>query len=420
MMFLTREILPILRRSAPAPFRVVIAGRRPDATVRRLAELDGVEVVPDPPTLAPYYARADVAIVPVRSGAGTRIKILEAFSFGVPVVSTEMGAEGLELTGGTDLLFGDTAEAFAAACLDLMRDPAVRDALWRAASRVRGAVWARRLRAVLRQVHPARTRPGRGPHRGCDRNGQPEGPQGCHDQRGTRHHHALHRAGGRSAKRELRLGAGCRAAAAADRPRGGRADRRAVRQIPGGALPPDADRLRAGARAGRGAEPDQAARIRAPAGPGGGSGSGGAAAALGRLPERAVRRRPASSARHRRTSAGVEPGQRAAPVWSAAIWPGICARRPAAAAAICAGLPARDVPALRLGVPRLGAHHGRRGRRRHGGRQRADGHVLPAPRGGRRIGRRFGLHARPGREQPVGRAGRGRSGLCRPGQLDHA
>ncbi|HST74258.1 MAG TPA: glycosyltransferase family 4 protein, partial [Acetobacteraceae bacterium] len=113
MLFFTREILPILRRSAPAPFRVVIAGRRPDAEIQALAELDGVDVVADPPALAPYSAEADVAIVPVRSGAGTRIKILEAFSFRVPVVSTELGAEGLELSGGTDLLFSDSAEDFA-------------------------------------------------------------------------------------------------------------------------------------------------------------------------------------------------------------------------------------------------------------------------------------------------------------------
>jgi polysaccharide biosynthesis protein PslH len=156
MMFLAREILPILRRSAPAPFRVVIAGRRPNAAVRRLAELDGVEVVPDPPTLTPYYAQADVAIVPVRSGAGTRIKILEAFSFGVPVVSTEMGAEGLELTGGTDLLFGDTAEAFAGACLDLMRDPDLRDRLSaRGFAVFEDRFGPDRLRKVLRQIHPA-------------------------------------------------------------------------------------------------------------------------------------------------------------------------------------------------------------------------------------------------------------------------
>jgi len=156
-LFFTREILPILRRAAPAPFRVVIAGRRPDARMRGLAELDEVDVVPDPPTLAPYYAEADVAIVPVRSGAGTRIKILEAFSFRVPVVSTVMGAEGLELAGGTDLLFGDSAEEFAAACLDLMRDPALRDRL--AAHGL--AVFEERfgpdrLRTVFRQLHPER------------------------------------------------------------------------------------------------------------------------------------------------------------------------------------------------------------------------------------------------------------------------
>ncbi len=156
LVFLTREILPILRRSAPAPFRLVIAGRRPDAGIRQLAELDGVELVADPPTLDPYYAQADAAIVPVRSGAGTRIKILEAFSFGVPVVSTEMGAEGLELTGGTDLLFGDSAEAFAEACVALMHDPDLCDRL-----SVRGlAVFEDRfgpdrLRKVLQQVYSA-------------------------------------------------------------------------------------------------------------------------------------------------------------------------------------------------------------------------------------------------------------------------
>ncbi|HST75613.1 MAG TPA: glycosyltransferase family 4 protein, partial [Acetobacteraceae bacterium] len=149
-------ILPILRRSAPAPFRLVIAGRRPDAAIRRLAELDGVEIVPDPPTLAPYYAAADVAIVPVRSGAGTRIKILEAFSFRVPVVSTVLGAEGLELAGGTDLLFGDSAEDFAAACLDLMRDPALRERLAeRGAEVFEDRFGPDRLRTVFRQIHPA-------------------------------------------------------------------------------------------------------------------------------------------------------------------------------------------------------------------------------------------------------------------------
>jgi glycosyltransferase involved in cell wall biosynthesis len=154
--FFTREILPILRRSAPAPFRVVIAGRRPDAAVRRLAELDGVEVVPDPPTLAPYYAAADVAIVPIRSGAGTRIKILEAFSFRVPVVSTVLGAEGLDLTGGTDLLFGDSAEDFAAACLALMRDPALRERLaGRGLAVFEERFGPDRLRAVFRAIHPA-------------------------------------------------------------------------------------------------------------------------------------------------------------------------------------------------------------------------------------------------------------------------
>jgi len=63
------------------------------------------------------------AIVPVRAGGGTRIKILEAFSYERPVVSTAIGAEGISATAGVDILLGDTAEEFAARCADLIGNP---------------------------------------------------------------------------------------------------------------------------------------------------------------------------------------------------------------------------------------------------------------------------------------------------------
>jgi glycosyltransferase involved in cell wall biosynthesis len=75
--------------------------------------------------VAPYYDRADVVVVPLRAGGGTRIKVLEAFAHRVPVVATPMGAEGLEVSPGRHLLVGDGPDALAAACLRLLRDPAL-------------------------------------------------------------------------------------------------------------------------------------------------------------------------------------------------------------------------------------------------------------------------------------------------------
>ena len=67
-----------------------------------------------------------MAVVPIRAGGGTRIKILEAFASGVPVVSTALGAEGLNVEDGVHLLIADTPDAFAAACVRLARDEGLR------------------------------------------------------------------------------------------------------------------------------------------------------------------------------------------------------------------------------------------------------------------------------------------------------
>ena len=119
--FCTR-ILPVLLQKSPGPVRVRIVGTNPSDRVMRLISHPGVEVLADVPDLAPYYADADVVIVPLRAGSGTRIKILEAFSFQRPVVSTSVGAAGLDLTGGEELLIADEPEPFADACLRLLAD----------------------------------------------------------------------------------------------------------------------------------------------------------------------------------------------------------------------------------------------------------------------------------------------------------
>jgi len=108
---------------------VVVAGSNPVDAVRALADQPGVTVLANPPEIAPLYAKARAAVVPLRAGGGTRIKILEAFAHGVPVISTPLGAEGLDVEAGRHLVVADTPEAFAAACIDIARDDGLRSEL---------------------------------------------------------------------------------------------------------------------------------------------------------------------------------------------------------------------------------------------------------------------------------------------------
>lgn len=86
---------------------LTIAGANPTAAVEALANLPGIEVTGTVEDLRPYYRDALAAVVPLRTGGGTRLKILEAMAAGVPVVSTPLGAEGLMVTPGTDILISD-------------------------------------------------------------------------------------------------------------------------------------------------------------------------------------------------------------------------------------------------------------------------------------------------------------------------
>jgi glycosyltransferase involved in cell wall biosynthesis len=79
--------------------------------------------------IRPYLDEAEVCIVPLRVGSGTRLKIFEAMSMGKAVVSTTLGAEGLPVVNGKNVLIADTAEAFAAAVIKLMNDAALRKQL---------------------------------------------------------------------------------------------------------------------------------------------------------------------------------------------------------------------------------------------------------------------------------------------------
>ena len=79
--------------------------------------------------LAAELERADVIVAPIRTGAGTRLKIIEAFAAQVPVVSTTFGALGLDVVDRRHLVLADTPAAFAAACQELVADQSARDTL---------------------------------------------------------------------------------------------------------------------------------------------------------------------------------------------------------------------------------------------------------------------------------------------------
>ncbi len=124
--FFCAEVLPRLRANTRQAVRVMLVGSNPSRRVRALTADSDVIVTGSAPSVAPYYRDADVVVVPVRAGGGTRIKLLEAFSYRRPVVATTLGAEGIEIRHGVELLLADTPADFAARCTELMERPALR------------------------------------------------------------------------------------------------------------------------------------------------------------------------------------------------------------------------------------------------------------------------------------------------------
>jgi polysaccharide biosynthesis protein PslH len=125
---LADAVLPCVHRSHGAA-RALIVGQRPPESVLALGTRSGVTVTGAVDSVAPYYRQVTVAIVPLRAGGGTRIKILEAAAHRVPVVSTPIGAEGLSVTDGHELLLAHTPEQMAHHCVRLWKDQDLRSRL---------------------------------------------------------------------------------------------------------------------------------------------------------------------------------------------------------------------------------------------------------------------------------------------------
>ena len=126
--WLCREILPLLPEPLRSKVPVYIVGSALDDTVRNYGRgLSNVRMVGWVPSILPYLERARVSVVPLRYGAGTKRKMIQALMAGTPTVSTSIGAEGFQLRDGEHVLIADEPSRFAAAIARLYED----HQLWR-------------------------------------------------------------------------------------------------------------------------------------------------------------------------------------------------------------------------------------------------------------------------------------------------
>ncbi len=120
------DVLPRIRRRRP-DCSLSVVGRRPNAEIVRLGEADPrIHVTGTVDDVRPYLWETAVSIVPLRIGGGTRLKIYEAMAARIPVVSTTIGAEGLDVRDGENIALADSPEAFAERCLALLEDAEAR------------------------------------------------------------------------------------------------------------------------------------------------------------------------------------------------------------------------------------------------------------------------------------------------------
>ncbi|MBE7474465.1 MAG: glycosyl transferase family 1 [Anaerolineae bacterium] len=118
ILWFAKQVFPRVKAEIPEAVLTVI-GKNPPAGL----EGEGVEItgyVVDP---VPYLTETAAFIVPLHAGGGMRVKILDAWSWGLPVVSTTIGAEGIETEPGKNILIADTAETFAQAVIRCLREP---------------------------------------------------------------------------------------------------------------------------------------------------------------------------------------------------------------------------------------------------------------------------------------------------------
>lgn len=130
--FMAEKIWPAIHSSVPAA-KLIIAGISPERLKNSGTYPDRIEITGFVGDLDSLYQASRVVVAPILVGGGTRYKIIEAAAYGKPVVSTTMGAEGLEFTPGEEILIRDDPGSFAEECIGLLADPSLCEKLGMAA-----------------------------------------------------------------------------------------------------------------------------------------------------------------------------------------------------------------------------------------------------------------------------------------------
>jgi glycosyltransferase involved in cell wall biosynthesis len=160
------KILPLVRKDLPE-VRFQIVGAKPTPQVRNLGAVqpEVVSVTGTVPDVRPYMAACGVFVVPLRAGSGMRVKILQAMAMGLPIVSTSLGAEGIAVIQGQNILLADTDDDFAEAVTLILTYPALADRLGRAARElaVRQYSWGVAGQELLHVYHEEIGAPAPGP-----------------------------------------------------------------------------------------------------------------------------------------------------------------------------------------------------------------------------------------------------------------
>jgi glycosyltransferase involved in cell wall biosynthesis len=121
-----REIWPLIKAQEPVATWGIV-GKSPHPRLDCLRADPAITIVGQVPEMPPYLRAAELYVIPLRIGGGTRFKLLDAMAAGTPVVSTTVGAEGVPVHTGRDLLLADCPADFAAAVIRLLRDRDLRE-----------------------------------------------------------------------------------------------------------------------------------------------------------------------------------------------------------------------------------------------------------------------------------------------------
>ena len=132
LVYFFNDIYPALKRKVPG-LNITVVGRNPSQKLLRIAEREPrIHITGSVNDVRPYIAESEIFIVPLRIGGGTRLKILEAMAMGKPVISTSIGAEGLDVEDGRNILLADMPEDFNRHIIELFQNNEKRSKLAKA------------------------------------------------------------------------------------------------------------------------------------------------------------------------------------------------------------------------------------------------------------------------------------------------